>query len=90
MKNEVLLEQSASKQLRQERDDAMREAARQEGKTLALLGQLEEVRGELVAQRNPILRIALQKHHDWPVQHESASFCELVQPFLPARKFKLL
>lgn len=52
LKNEVLLEQSAIKQLRQERDDAMREAARQEGKALALLGQLEEVRGELAAQRN--------------------------------------
>ncbi|TAM22851.1 MAG: hypothetical protein EPN60_16200 [Nevskiaceae bacterium] len=58
MKNELLLEQSAIKQLRQERDDAMREAARQEGKALALLGQLEEVRGELVAQRNSQDRVA--------------------------------
>jgi len=58
MKNEVLLEQSAIKNLRQERDDAIREAARQEGKTLALLGQLEELRGELVAQRNSLDRVA--------------------------------
>lgn len=58
LKNEVMLEQSAIKQLRQERDDAMREAARQEGKALALLGQLEEVRGELIAQRNSQDRVA--------------------------------
>lgn len=53
MKAELLLEQSAIKHLRQEWDDAMREAARQEGKALALLGQLEEVRGELIARKRP-------------------------------------
>ncbi len=58
LKAEVLLEHSANKHLRQERDDAMREAARQEGKALALLGQLEEVRGELIAQRNSQDRVA--------------------------------
>jgi len=58
IKAELLLEQSAIKHLRQERDDAMREAARQEGKALALLGQLEEVRGELIAQRNSQDRVA--------------------------------
>ena len=58
LKAELVLEQSAIKHLRQERDDAMREAARQVGKALALLGQLEEVRGELVAQRNSQDRVA--------------------------------
>lgn len=58
LKAELVLEQSAIKHLRQERDDGMREAARQEGKALALLGQLEEVRGELVAQRNSQDRVA--------------------------------
>ncbi|ROH85652.1 DNA-binding protein [Stagnimonas aquatica] len=58
LKNEVMLEQSAIKHLRQERDDAMREAARQEGKAMALLGQLDEVRGELIAQRNSQDRVA--------------------------------
>lgn len=58
LKGDVLLEKSANKHLRQERDDAMREAARQEGKAMALLGQLEEVRGELIAQRSSHDRVA--------------------------------
>lgn len=52
VKAELLLEQSANKHLRQERDEAMCEAARQEGKTLVLLEQLEELRGALAAQQN--------------------------------------
>lgn len=52
MKAELLLEQSAIKHLRQERDDAMREAARQEGKASALLGQLDGLKGELAAVRD--------------------------------------
>lgn len=58
LKAELVLEQSAIKHLRQERDDAIREAARQEGKALALLGQLEELRAELLAQRTPQDRVA--------------------------------
>ena len=52
MKAELLLEQSAIKHLRQERDDGMREAARQEGKVSALLGQLDGVKSELAALRD--------------------------------------
>lgn len=52
MKAELLLEQSAIKHLSQERDDAMREAARQEGKASALLGQLDGLKGELAAVRD--------------------------------------
>lgn len=51
LKGEIAFEQSAIKQLRQDRDDAIREAARQEGKATALLGQLEDLRGELAAVR---------------------------------------
>ncbi len=51
LRGEIALEQSAIKQLRQDRDEAIREAARQEGKAAALLGQLEDLRSELVALR---------------------------------------
>lgn len=52
LKSEAAIEQQAVKQLRQDRDDAIREAARQEGKAQALIAQVEELRGELAAQRS--------------------------------------
>ena len=51
---EAELEQTwlAVKQHRQERDDAMRDAARHEGKVQVLQGQLEELRGEIQQLRS--------------------------------------
>lgn len=46
-----MLEQSAVKQLRQDRDDTLRESARQEGKALVLVGQVDELKIELAALR---------------------------------------
>ena len=52
LKHEIAMEQSAIQQLRHDRDEAIREAARQEGKVSALSAQLDDLRSELVALRS--------------------------------------